>query len=106
MRPNPNAVSRALMFGVTGIVFLTFVTVITNELPVQLLTVNVAVARRVASAFTPCQVTVNDVFPGRKTCACAEAGTAETMSSDTTETATRRIVVNVRMRLLVGVTLG
>ncbi len=51
------------MLGLVGIVFLTSVTVITNDLPDQLLTVNVAVAKRVAPSFTPCQVTVNDVFP-------------------------------------------
>ena len=42
VRPNPNAVSRALMSGLVGIVFLTLVTVITNDVPVQSLTVNVA----------------------------------------------------------------
>ena len=48
VRPNPNAVSRASMSGLVGIVFLTLVTVITNDVPVQLLTVNVAWDRRVA----------------------------------------------------------
>jgi hypothetical protein len=35
------------MLGLVGIVFATLLTVITNELPVQLLTVNVDLARRV-----------------------------------------------------------
>ena len=48
IRPNPNAVSRALMSGLVGIVFLTLVTVITNDVPDQLLTVNVALAKRVS----------------------------------------------------------
>ena len=56
VRPNPNAVSRALMSGVVGIMFLTLLTVITNDVPDQPLTVNVAVAKRVAPGFSPCQV--------------------------------------------------
>src|SRR6187455_3353262 len=79
--PNPNAVSRALMFGLVGIVLATLLTVITNELPVQLLTVNVAWARRVAPPPTlPDQVTVNVVFPLTNTVACAELGATEARS--------------------------
>ena len=48
VRPNPNAVSRALMSGLVAIVFATLVTVILNDVPDHSLTVNVALARRVA----------------------------------------------------------
>jgi hypothetical protein len=53
VRPNPNAVSRALMLGLVGIVFATLVTVITNDVLEKLVTVNLAVAKRVASASIP-----------------------------------------------------
>jgi hypothetical protein len=84
------------MSGLVGIVFLTLVTVITNDVPDQLLTVNVALAKRVrpcGPGSGPTQVTVNDVFPvtGTKTVVCAEPGTAEAKISENTETGNRRI---------------
>jgi len=88
------------MLGLVGIVFLTLVTVITNDVPDQLLTVNVAVARSVAPGFSPCQVTVNDVFPFTKTLVCAEPGRAEATMSENTETGICRIFRNIRMGLL------
>ncbi len=97
VRPNPNAVSRALMLGLVGIVFLTLVTVITNDVLEKLLTVNVAVARRVAPSFTPCQVTVNVVFPLTKTLVCAELGATEARISENTETVIRRLFINIPM---------
>src|SRR4249919_3601953 len=97
VRPYPNAVSRALMLGLVDIVFLTLVTVITNDVPVQLLTVNVAVAKRVAPGFTPCQVTVNDVFPFMKMLVCAEPGAAEARINENTETGICRIFMNIRI---------
>src|SRR4249919_2987546 len=102
--PNPNAVSRASMSGLVGIVFLTLLTVITNELPVQLLTVNLAWDRRVAPPPTlPDHVTVNVVFPFTNSVACAELGTAEARMSENTATGISNIFVNSRMRLLTSV---
>ena len=103
VRPNPNAVSRALMLGLTGIVFLTLVTVIVNELPFHPLTVNVAVASRLVPDLSPSQVTVNVVFPFTKTLTSAKPGTAEARISENTKTVTRRTFVNIPMRLLASV---
>src|SRR3954452_11377885 len=101
VRPNPNAVSRALMSGLVGIVFLTLLTVIRNELPVQLLTVNLACARRGAPPPTlPDHVTVNDVFPFTNTLVCAEPGTDETRISESTATGIHRSFIDIRIRLL------
>ena len=83
------------MLGLVGIVFATLVTVITKDVLEKLLTVNLAVARRVASSFTPCQVTVNDVFPFTKTLVCAEPGTAEARISENTATVIRRIFMSI-----------
>ena len=91
------------MLGLVGIVFATLVTVITNDVLEKLLTVNLAVARRVAPGFTPCQVTVNDVFPLTKTWVCAEPGMAETRISENTTTVIRRVFMNIPMRLLASV---
>src|SRR3954453_7776643 len=97
VRPNPNAVSRPLMSGLAAMVFLTLLTVITNELPDQLLTVNVAVARRVAPGFTPCHVTVNEVFPFTNTLTCAEPGAAAARSIEHTRTVSRRVLISIFM---------
>ena len=100
VRPNPNAVSRALILGLVGIVFATLVTVITNDVLEKLLTVNVALAKRVASGasgLTPCQVTVNDWFPFTKTLTCAEPGTTEARTSENTESVIRRVFINIPM---------
>jgi hypothetical protein len=97
IRPKPNAVSRALKSGLVGIVFATSVTVITNDVGEKLLTVNLAVAKRVALSLTPCQVTVNDVFPFTKTVVCAEPGTAEARTSENTAIAIRRTFMNIPM---------
>ena len=100
VRPNPNAVSRALMLGLVGIVFATLVTVITNDVLEKLLTVNVALAKRVASGasgLTPCQITVNDWFPFTKTLTCAEPGTTEARTSENTESVIRRVFINIPM---------
>src|SRR5580765_7918448 len=87
VRPNPKAVSRALMLGLVGIVFLTLVTVITNDVLEKLLTVNVDWARRVAPPPTlPDQVTVNVVFPFTKNVACAKLGAIVVKTSTNTET--------------------
>ena len=97
VRPNPNTVSRPLTLGIVGIAFLTLVTVILNDVPDHSLTVNVAVAKRVAPSFTPCQVTVNVVFPLTKTVACAALGATEARISANTETVIRRLFTNIPM---------
>ena len=66
----------------------------------QLLTVNVAVARRVADSLTPCQVIVNEVFPFTKTLVCADPGMAEARMSENTETVIRSSFINIPIRVL------
>src|SRR6188472_3034614 len=97
VRPNPNAVSRALMAGLTGIVFWTSVTVILNDVGDQSLTVNVALASRVAPSFTPDQVTVKVVFPVTRTLVCAALGATEARISANTETVFNRVFTNIPM---------
>jgi hypothetical protein len=67
----------------------------------KLLTVNLAVAKRVAPPPTlPDQVTVNEVFPLTKTVVCAAPGTAEATIKENTKTGIRSIFMNIRMFLL------